>query len=174
MALSSDEADYTAFCKTVVAQSVDTALGADRSIKVCLLKPGVVDMAKLPANALARELDDGTAPDWFLPYGWACRALLAYRTGEFELAIKYVDQSETHKPNDLIRALNQAIHAMALHELERSDAAASALEEASQLITHLREVPGVKFNPDMLIAEILFREAEGRIKGHDTSARHVD
>ncbi|MHB0960024.1 MAG: WD40 domain-containing protein [Pirellulaceae bacterium] len=174
IALSCDEADYIAFCNWIVDQPAETALLADRSIKACLLKPEVVELATLPSAPLARELDEGTAPDWFLPYGWATRALLAYRKGDFELAVKYVNQSEAHHPSDLIRVMNQSILAMAQHEQKHSDAAGSALEEASQLITGLREIPGVKIQPDLLIAAILLREAEVKIKGKDVPSRKAD
>ncbi|MHB8864200.1 MAG: hypothetical protein ACYC6N_17490, partial [Pirellulaceae bacterium] len=97
-----------------------------------------------------------------------------YRNGDSESAVKYVNQSETHHPSELIRALNQAILAMAQHELQYSDAARSALEEASQLITGLREIPGVKNQPDLLIAAILLREAEVKIKGKDAPSRKAD
>lgn len=171
MALSSDEADYVAFCQWIIAQPAETAILADRSIKICLLKPGVVDIAMLPTEPLARELDEGTAPDWFRPYGWASRALLAYRNGDCELAVKYVSQSEAHNPNDSIRAMNRATLAMAQHELGHSGAAGRALEEASERITGLRKLPGVKIQPDLLIAEILCREAEVKIKGNDAPSR---
>ena len=174
MALSSDEADYVAFCKWIVDQPAETAVLADRSIKVCLLKPGIVDLATLPAEALARGLEEGTAPEWLPPYGWSCRALLAYRNGESDLAVKYVSQSEAHNPNEFVRAMNHAVLAMAQHERKHPDAAGIALEEASKLITGLRQVPGNKLHPDLLIAEILFREAEVKIQGRDAAARTAD
>jgi hypothetical protein len=73
-----------------------------------------------------------------------------------------------------IRAMNQAVLAMAQHELKQTDAAGTALAEASQLIAGLREIPGTKVHPDFLIAEILFREAEVKIKGNDAPSRKAD
>lgn len=67
MAQSSDEADYIAFCKWIVDQPAETALLADRSIKACLLRPGVVEIATLPTEPLARELETGQLPTGFRP-----------------------------------------------------------------------------------------------------------
>lgn len=170
MAQSSNEADYIAFCEWIVNQPAETALLADRSIKACLLKPGVADLAKLPANVLAQALDEGTAPDWFPSYGWACRALLAYRCGDSELAVKYADRSEAHSPSDVIRAMNQATLTMAHHELKNLDAARRALAEASRIISHCRDLPGSNLHPDLMIAQILFREAEIKVKEADASS----
>jgi DNA-binding beta-propeller fold protein YncE len=169
MAQSTNEADYIAFCKWIVDQPAETALLADRSIKACLLKPGVVDLAKLPTNALAQALDEGTTPDWFPSYGWACRALQAYRNGNSELAVKYVNQSEAHSPSAVIHALNQATLAMAHLELKNLDAARSALAESWQIISHCRDLPGSTLHPDLMIAQILFREAEVKMKEADAS-----
>lgn len=88
--------------------------------------------------------------------------------------MKYVSQSEAHNPSDVIRAMNQAILAMAQHELKHSDAAGRALDGASQLIAGLRELPGSRMHPDLMIAEILFREAEVRIQGSDSPSTKAD
>jgi hypothetical protein len=63
---------------------------------------------------------------------------------------------------------------MAQHELKHSDAARRALNGASQLITGLREIPGNRILPDLMIAEILCREAEVRIQGNDAPSTKAD
>jgi len=164
MAQSSDEADYRRFCEWIGDQPAVTCMLADRAIKASLLKPGYTDLAKLPTEVLARELDEGTAPEWLLPYAWSARALLAYRKGEPERGVEYATRSATFDPHDFIRALNLSILAMAHDDLGHSEAASDALQEASQLVVNLQTASGSRQHPDLLIAQILLREAEAKLQ----------
>lgn len=58
--------------------------------------------------------------------------------------------------------MNQAVLAMAHHNLDQANDAKVALEKASELITTLNKA-GNKGASDLLIAEILFREADAKI-----------
>ena len=84
-----------------------------------------------------------------------------------ESAVEYVAKSEGHNPTDFSHALNLAVLALAQHELGHPDEAAAALAKASQLITRLKETPNNKIHHDVLIAEILLREAAAKINGSD-------
>jgi len=59
--------------------------------------------------------------------------------------------------------MNLTILAMAQQELRHPDEARRAVDEAAQLIERLRA--GDRNHHDLLIAEILFREAEALIDG---------
>ncbi len=59
--------------------------------------------------------------------------------------------------------MNLAILAMAQNHLQHPDEAREALEAASQLIQRLQEVDSNKGHHDLLIAELLLREANGMI-----------
>ena len=63
-----------------------------------------------------------------------------------------------------------SILALSQHELQESDNARKSLEEASQVITRLKEDPNNKGHYNLMIAEILFREAEAKITGKNDSA----
>jgi hypothetical protein len=64
----------------------------------------------------------------------------------------------------MFRALNQSILAMAQHDLQNSEAAKRALAEVSKIFDRLRKTPDIQHQPDFRIAEILYREAQTKIK----------
>jgi hypothetical protein len=165
--LSDDEAAYEKFCNRLahLAGKTPTPEAADRVIKACLLRPGAIDLAELPGDALARSLDEGTAPEVYVPWFWVARALLAYRSGDAESAVKYVSQSEAHHPHVLTQTLSRAVLAMAHYELQHPDEARRALESGMQRIARLKEDANTNFDPDLLIAEIVLREAQTLIRG---------
>jgi hypothetical protein len=76
---------------------------------------------------------------------------------------KYVASSEANAPSPNCHVLNLALLAQAEHERNRHAEARKALEDASQLFAKLRAFPSAKGDHDLLIAEILFREAEENI-----------
>jgi hypothetical protein len=65
--------------------------------------------------------------------------------------------------------MNQATLAMAHHELKNLDAPRSALAESSQIISRCRDGPASTLHRDLMIAQILFREAEAKTKVTDAS-----
>lgn len=163
-ALSSDETDYSNLCRLLLAQPTPNGQLAERCIKSCLLKPGIVNITDLPVDQLAVELDNGTMADWLLPYAWACRGLLAYRSGEPELALQHIAQSEAHQPNPAIHALNHSVLALAQHALGRAGDARNSLETASHHFDQIPPAPANQADTEKLIAEILLREAQAKIQ----------
>lgn len=171
VAQAGDKTAYAEFCTRMIQQFADSEAieDAERTTKVCLLLPATIDLSNLPVEKFTKPLDDATAPDWLLPWGWFARALLAYRSGDAELAVRYVAKSEEFKPSELCHPMNLAVLALAQHQLQHPDAAQTALEEASQLITRLKADTNKKGDHDLLIAEILCREAEALINGKPKS-----
>ena len=167
LALADDPAIYSDFCERMVAQFADSndAVVVERTIKACLLRVNSIDLSKLPVEKLARIMDEGTVSDGLKPWGWVARAIWAYRIGDAESAVKYVANSEEHKPDDFAHAINLTVLAMARHQQKDPEAARQALDEASQLINRLQADVNNKVNHDLLIAQILFREAEALING---------
>jgi hypothetical protein len=124
-----------------------------------------IDFAKLPGDILAKSLGEGTGPDWLPSWGWCSRALLAYRRGDVESAVKSVKKSEESKPAESAHAKNLAVRAMAQRQLQHPEESQRALEEASQLIKRLHADDTNKGDHDLLIAQILVHEAEALING---------
>ena len=167
LALADDPAIYSDFCGRMVAQFADSndALVVERTIKACLLRVNSIDLSKIPAEKLAKMMDEGTVSDALKIWGWVARAIWAYRIGDAESAVKYVANSEEHKPDDFAHAINLTVLAMARHQQKDPEAARQALDEASQVINRLKSDENNLANHDLLIAQILFREAEALING---------
>ena len=110
----------------------------------CYVPAGSISLL-FPVDTLTDALESDNHTERFAPWGWATRALLAYRNGDAELVDEYVANSEQHKPNDFSQALNLAVLAMAQHELGHPDEATAALAEAAQLIVC---VDAGEFSPD--------------------------
>jgi hypothetical protein len=166
IALSYDEADYTAFCKWIVQQPVETPDVAERVIWVCLLKESGIDISALPAEIMSNALDEDTRlPGRFPKRGWSTRTLLAYRSGDAEAAVKFLAKSEESQENQFTHAMNMAIGTLVRQELGNTDDARKLLGEASQLINQLQLDEKKRANPELRQAEILLREAEAKIKG---------
>jgi hypothetical protein len=148
---------------------------ADKTCKACLLLPGVVDASALPLKTLASALDDGSAPDWFHKYGYACRALAAYRAGDAGQAAHWVRKSQASKGyanSPAVQALVLSLLAMAHHQSGKFQKASEAFSQADRLVEeHLSKLASGTLGgwPDWLIAEILRREASQLIAGPETA-----
>jgi tetratricopeptide (TPR) repeat protein len=171
--LAGDQAVYRSFCDRMVKQFAANATPAEAegTVKACLLQSGAIDLDRLPARALGDFLDTGAEPGWLRVYAWAARALWAYRSGDGESAVKYVAKSEELKPDDYIRAMNLAVLALAEHQLKHADAARRALAEAVELTDRLESDPAKKGHHDLLIAQILVREAQAVMTGDSRDKR---
>jgi formylglycine-generating enzyme required for sulfatase activity/tetratricopeptide (TPR) repeat protein len=167
LVLAGDGTDYPGFCRRMAKQFANSKVPdeLDKTIKACLLRPNAIEVARLPGNKLVNSLDSGAAPGWLRPYAWSTRALLAYRSGDSASVAKYVAKSHELDARDEIRALNLAVLAMARHQLRYPEKAQQAFDEASQLTARLEADPSFKGNADLLIAQILLREADALIHG---------
>jgi tetratricopeptide (TPR) repeat protein len=163
LVLDGDLNAYAEFCERILERFDRTkdATVADKVCKACLLKPESTDVASLPRDVLVGAIDDGTAPDWFPPWGWGTRALLAYRSGDAESAIEFAQESEQHEPDLFAHAFNLAVMAVAKDQLGDQGAAEDDLDELSEII----ERDNSRFDNyhDLLIARILFAEAQAKI-----------
>ena len=170
IALSEDKEAYAEFCQWIAAKSLGDPVAIERAIKSSLLRASVGDLTALPVDKFTDALDKGSLPESSAAWLWGTRALLAYRSGDGDSAVKYIGQAQELNPTDLSRAFNLSVLAMAHHELQHLDDAQTAFGEAAQLITRLNQDPSNKGHHDLLIAEILFREAEAKINGKNVSA----
>ncbi|MCA9051508.1 MAG: hypothetical protein KDA89_22375 [Planctomycetaceae bacterium] len=157
-ALVGDE-PYRDFCRRCAKQFDGTtnASVAERVIKVCLIRPGVIDPETLPREPLAKALEEKTLPEGVQPWGWSALALLACRRGDAEAALNYVEKSESLRHRRVTHLLNLAVLVLAEHQLEHTEKAQQAFEEMSRLFTQERDTTR-DLNHDLLIAEILLQE----------------
>ncbi len=162
---SKNEADYRELAAGMLKQFGGTKdpQMAERMCKACLLLADGVDVTLLPKATLENALDKGTPPDWLLPWAWFARGLLAYRSGDAKSAIDAVNTSLGHQPNDNGLALNYALRSLAKSRLEQNEGAQADLEKAKKLIDRLLADFNNHGHHDLLIAQILLREAESRV-----------
>jgi WD40 repeat protein/tetratricopeptide (TPR) repeat protein len=168
--LSEHDTIYPEVCRAILElyRKAPMPENFERAFKACFLKRRAIDMSELPLNLIPTTLDEGKVPDHVRPWIWSTSALLAYRQGDAELAVKSVNQSEQHTSNllfDYFHAINLAVLAMAQHDLKQPEKARTALNEGQQLLTRLQA--NDRYNHDTLIAEILLREAEALIDGKE-------
>lgn len=171
LVLAGEAEQYAAFCDRAVGQFADTTkpMDSERITKSTLLLPDAINLATLPTQPFVDLLENGTATEGQQPWFWATRALLAYRSGDAEAAIKYATRSEEHSPAEVTRALTLSVLALAQHQQGNTDKATTAFQEATQLLEKLQQNPPGSFLPDLQIAKILHREAEATINGKPSS-----
>lgn len=164
LVLAGESERYAAFCDRAVGQFADTTKPAvsERITKSTLLLPDAINLDTLPTQPFVDSLENGTATDFQQPWFWTARALLGYRTGDAEAAIKYATRSEEHSPTEVTRALTLSVLALAQHQQGNTDKATTALQEATQLLEKLQQKPGV-FLADLQMAKVLHGEAKATL-----------
>jgi serine/threonine protein kinase/Flp pilus assembly protein TadD len=140
---------------------------AERTAKACLLLP----LAGPEQDAACRLADRAariSRHHRVLPWAEATRGLAEYRRGRFASAVAAADSCLSRGQRNWNCALPaHLVRAMALLRLGRPGEARAALDRASELYRTVVATPGGPTRGgdwhDQLIAEILFREAEGLI-----------
>jgi len=160
-----DQAIYTDFCARLIERFADSGspYQAEQIIKCCCLRPAMAEQAKQLAEKLNKVLDDGTAARDFQPWGWGTRALMAYRSGDSKSAVTFVTKSESLKPTEFAHALNLVILALARQQLRQPIEAKKSFDQASLAIQLLQADSKNSIHHDLLITQILLREAESLI-----------
>ena len=169
--LAGNEQAYQQHREDLIEQfrGTDHADIADVVCKVSLLGPGTVEPAELPLQTLR---DAATDPTWARYQNWfnACSALVAYREGNPQEAIKWVQQLNERTSQAGTLAL--VVRAMAEHQLGQSEQARETLDLVESAIpVELRTlgtddyhgplpVASRTVHHDWLIPEVLRREAE--------------
>ncbi len=154
---------YREHCQAILQQFKENkdATVARRVGKVCLLLPGEYQPSELLQDAIVKPIME-TA----LNSAWSCSmgAMLAYRSGDFELASKCLTKSKDFPTLTYAQAADLPMEAMVQHALGNDAAAEQALREAAQILETLRGDDANKGFHDLLIAEILFREAQATLR----------
>ena len=161
LVFAGDENALREHCKGVAKQfaNTDNPRDARLTVKTCLLRPGFIESKQLPVEPLIKTTDQGGSA-----WDWSIRAMLAYRQGDAKSAVECVAKSDQLRPVDFARAANLPVLAMAQHELGNEAAASRALDEASQLLKKLEAIEANRGHNDLMIGQILLREANQTIK----------
>jgi Flp pilus assembly protein TadD len=168
-AQTDDRAGYRHHCRRMLEQfglSSDPAI-AERTAKACLLLP-LGGPEQDAAYRLADRAVGISGGHWVLPWAEATMGLADYRRGRFAQAVAAADSCLSRGPGNWNCELpSHLVRAMALSRLGRGGEAQAVLNRASELYQRCAARPVGSISggdwPDLLIAEILLREAEALI-----------
>ena len=130
--------------------------------KSCLLRPGVVDLDRLPMHLLSDDYGFASGqPSWVLP---EARALFACRAGDFETARQQVHETiddPSYRDDPLYAPRALSILAMAAHGSGETDLAGNLFEQATRRLEQIELAPDDMRAFGWVYAEVLRREAAG-------------
>lgn len=175
MLMAGETDRYREHCLTMVEQfrGATAADVADTVCKTALLRPGIVPLSDLPILTIR---DGVNAPQWEPYRTWfvACCALISYREGQFDEAIRWTTRMPTFQSQP--GALALVVRAMSELRLGQVEAARESLKAAElQIPLVLRTlgaegdstalpVPVGSTDHDWLVPELLRREASALLK----------
>ena len=162
VALAGDAAAHREFC-TRMAHRFESAEGSSEATHVCkssLLLPGSADLAKQFEKTIVDELEKGESPSGLLAFRWGLRGLLAFRDGDADQALEYLQKAEETNGTEFAKAQNLAIRALAEYKLGKLDESRASQMQAAKIIEQLKQEPANRSHADLLIAQILLREAQ--------------
>jgi hypothetical protein len=169
--MAGDKEAYRACCERMLARFRESELPADveRVIKVSLLFPDVFRVSDLPLKKLEEALSTEKGMGVLNAWGWACLALGEYRSGDAINAIQYAARAEGEKEYESslgAQTLTEYVKALAYQDLKREGDARKAYAKATVLLEEHEAsfANRAMFSHDVLISELLRREAEGRFK----------
>lgn len=175
MLMAGETDRFREHCLAMVEQFRGTTAAdvADTVCKTALLRPGIVPLSDLPIQTIR---DGVKSPQWEPDRNWfvACCALISYREGQLEEAIRWTTRLTTFQSQPGAMAL--VVRAMSEHQLGQVEAARETLKAAELQIplvlrtlgakgdSTLLPVPAGSTDHDWLVAEILRREAHSLLK----------
>ena len=171
LAMTGDKEAYRACCERMLARFRESELPADveRVIKVSLLFPDVFEVSDLPLKKLEEALSTEEGMGVLNTWGWACLALAEYRSGDAINAIQHAARAEgekEYKSSLGAQTLTECVKALAYQDLKREGDARKAYAKATVLLEEHATSFAERgmFSHDVLISELLRREAEGRFE----------
>lgn len=150
-----DEQEYQRLCLEMLEQfaGANSPVDADQVCKMCLLKPGAIEVSKIP-KAFITLVETAVSDPKFRasrPYFVGNLALLAYRNGDAGQAIRLTDSIQVCRRPD---ALALAVRVMALHARGHSDDARQLLSVVrASMPRELRDSKTIRQSRDVPLAE---------------------
>jgi hypothetical protein len=178
--------DYQRVCNNMIQRFRDSDELADieRTMKSCLILPAEMGIEQLPAERIQNALADGTATGIFIPWFNIAAAMAELRRGDADGAQRFavqalaaVERITEAGQNVEARAIAAAVRGIALARSGQREDAQSPVAQARELVAGeaafhsdgalvgscvLNNNGQVRH--DLLIAEILLREAEAALE----------
>lgn len=170
--------EYGNHCRRMLELFGNTqdAYVAERTGKLCLLLPDVVQNDSRPARLIDKAVGMQPNAPWFL----LASAIANYRGGQFRDALERLQRAESQSEDQhYCTVLTELFRATSQHQLAEQDAAKGSLERAIGLLNSTApkpkdesaedEAPDYGSNwHDRLICEVILREAQALITAEDT------
>jgi WD40 repeat protein/tetratricopeptide (TPR) repeat protein len=147
---------YHSLCAELLEQygTTEDVRLANNVCRTCLILPGVVDASLLPVAPidarLQTEMENGE------PWNVEARALIAYRSGQYEEAINYAGTCIQRYANSKYLPRGFAILAMAQHKSGANEQARKTYDKAQEA---LQQASDGSPDSSVLYTEMLLREA---------------
>ncbi len=172
VALTGNQDAYKQFCERMIERyrSSDSNEEIERTIKSSLLIPGVIDSSQLPIDRLRRAMEGEGMEPWKLGWGWACLALTELRGGDPLKALQYLRHAareEDYATSPVEQSLCLMLKTIAHQRLDQQAEARDSYEQA--LALHQPKMAGA-YEHDVLITELVRREAEAGFAGIEQEA----
>lgn len=133
------------------------------SIKAYLITSREVDWDELPLQPFLQSISESDATILNSPWTWGIRALMAYRQGDPQATIEFIDEAKTRNDTRFSLALNLALRSLAQCQLGNFDQAREALEAGSEVIDEFSSDEQLRIHHDLLIAKSFLSKAESAL-----------
>lgn len=159
-ALANDDSAYEGICREMAKryEATTEARVATHVCKSALLRPGLVELAAKFERPFVEELESGKTDPALQTFRWGLRALLAYRGGDAQKALEYLQKGEEVNGPQLAKAQNLVIQAMAQHHLGKHDKSKESLAAATKLIDMAEGIPSLRTDGDLLMTRLMIAE----------------
>jgi serine/threonine protein kinase/Flp pilus assembly protein TadD len=179
-----DEPAYGQLCEQMLARfgASKDVYEAERTTKICLIRPGIVNVSQLPVGIFSERIDDGKDPHNFAQFAFPARALARYREGNWKGCLADAQQTASNRATVVFsHAQTHFVAAMANHQLQDHEAAAKHLAAGNALLFAVapRDASGATDYAkliaqrgdwwDWIIADQLSREAEALLRTPDSA-----
>jgi hypothetical protein len=179
-----DEPAYGPLCEQMLARfgASKDVYEAERTTKICLIRPGIVNVSQLPVGIFSERIDDGKDPHNFAQFAFPARALARYREGNWKGCLADAQQTASNRATVVFsHAQTHFVAAMANHQLQDHEAAAKHLAAGNALLFAVapRDASGATDYAkliaqrgdwwDWIIADQLSREAEALLRTPDSA-----
>jgi thiol-disulfide isomerase/thioredoxin len=170
-AIANDGDAHADICRRMAKhfEATADARAATHACKSALLRPGLVELARPFEQVFAEELEGGRTDTMLLSFRWGLRGLLAWRSGDAEKAVEYLQRAEEAGGPQLAQAQNLVIRAMAERQLGRIEASQKSIAAAVRLVESADRSPALQGNGDLLMAQVLLNEYRETAGGRTAS-----
>ena len=134
--MAGDVSGYRQHCQKMLARfsASDVWEDMERVCKTSVMHTEGMDIASLPVQRFTRQLEEGTAPKGYIPWGYASWAIVAYRAGDWPKAAEIAQKAIDADPNNRLTCMDGLfVGALANHRLGNREESLRLLKQANEM-----------------------------------------